>query len=68
MGEQVLAGVAMLGVVVGLREYVVSIQSLLWLVVVVGTGAAVYFAFLLAVSAHFRDTLRAVLPAALPDR
>jgi O-antigen/teichoic acid export membrane protein len=68
MGEQVLAGVAMLGVVVGLREYVVSIQSLLWLVVVVGTGAAVYFAFLLAVSAHFRDTLRAVLPVTLPGR
>jgi hypothetical protein len=64
MAEQTLAGLTMLGVVVGLREYVVSIQSILWLVLVVGAGAATYFTVLLAISGHFRDTLRHTVPGA----
>ena len=64
MAEQTLAGLTMLGVVVGLREYVVSIQSIFWLVLVVGIGAGVYFTVLLAISGHFRETLRYTVPGA----
>ena len=64
MGEQTLAGLTMLGVVVWLREYVVSIQSIFWLVLVVGIGAGVYFTVLLAISGHFRETLRYTVPGA----
>lgn len=66
MGEQVLAGVVMYVAVEALTGSVVSITDWLWLLVVVGIGAAVYFLALLGISRHFRETLRHTLPMLEP--
>lgn len=66
MGEQVVCGAVMYVVVWALSEYVVTITNWIWLLVVVGIGATVYFVVLVGVSSHFRDTLGYVLPF-LPD-
>ena len=66
MAEQVLAGALMFVAVEGLTGYVVGITNWLWLLFVVGVGAAVYFLALLGVSRHFRETLRHTLPMLEP--
>lgn len=60
--EQVGSAAVMFVAVSWLTGTVLAIRSWFWLAVAVGTGAAVYFAVLLVVSAHFRLTLTQVLP------
>jgi hypothetical protein len=62
MFDQFVAGGIMFGAVELLTRYVVTISNWVWLLVVVGFGAGIYFGALLVVSAHFRQTLRHVIP------
>ncbi|MFB6129211.1 MAG: lipopolysaccharide biosynthesis protein [Salinigranum sp.] len=62
MGEQVFSGAVMFALVWAIEHYVVTITSWVWLVVVVGVGAAAYFLVLGVVSRHFRATVGNVLP------
>lgn len=64
--DQIASGAFMFGTVSVLVGDVVPITSWLWLVVVVGTGAAVYFAVLLIISSHFRLTLSNTLGPYFP--
>jgi O-antigen/teichoic acid export membrane protein len=70
MFDQMLAGTIMFSVVEFITWNLVSINSWIWLAVVVGIGAATYFIALLGVSRHFRETLGHVLPwvPSLPAR
>ncbi|WP_132058340.1 oligosaccharide flippase family protein [Halorussus amylolyticus] len=58
--EQFAAGAVMFGVVYGASE-AVAITDAITLAAVVGLGAVTYFGVLLAVSSHFRVTIRGVL-------
>ncbi|WP_101297454.1 lipopolysaccharide biosynthesis protein [Halegenticoccus soli] len=66
IGEQALAGAVMFAVVWTLAEFAVPVRSWVQLLLVVGVGAAVYFLALLAVSSHFRETIRHTVPQLLP--
>jgi O-antigen/teichoic acid export membrane protein len=67
MVEQAVAGVGMFLVVDRVESSLLPVDSWLTLLVVVGVGAAAYFLALLAVSGHFRDTIRFTLLGATPD-
>lgn len=60
VAEQLVSGVIMFAVVSGVVD-LVSISGWTILVVVVGIGAAAYFAVLATISSHFRGTLGHVL-------
>jgi O-antigen/teichoic acid export membrane protein len=62
MFDQLVAGGIMFVAVELLTRYGVTVSNWAWLLVVVGFGAGMYFAALLAVSAHFRQTLRHIIP------
>lgn len=62
IATQLLAGAVMATVVYVTVEFFVTVQSWLWLVVVVTFGAAIYFGVLTSLSRHFRETLNNVLP------
>jgi O-antigen/teichoic acid export membrane protein len=60
--QQLFAGVVMFGVIeIMTSTGVIMITNLLWLALVVGLGAAVYFATLIGVSRHFRKTVQIVI-------
>ena len=58
--KQFFGGIVMFVVVYGISENVVSISSWKQLALVVGLGALTYFVTLLAISPHFRLTIRNV--------
>lgn len=60
--EQLTSGALMFLVVWGLATRVVTIRSWLWLSLVIGVGAGVYFLVLFAMSDHFRATARRTVP------
>jgi O-antigen/teichoic acid export membrane protein len=62
IATQLLAGGVMATVVYVTVEFFVVVQSWLWLLLVVGFGATIYFGVLAALSKHFRETLDNVLP------
>jgi O-antigen/teichoic acid export membrane protein len=62
MFSQFVAGGIMFVAVELLTRYEVTISNWVWLLIVIGFGAGTYFVALLAVSAHFRQTLRYVIP------
>jgi O-antigen/teichoic acid export membrane protein len=66
MLEQVVSGAVMFGVVEFVTAGPVRITSWFWLLVVVGVGGASYFATLLAISPHFKLTVRNVLADVVP--
>lgn len=59
--QQLFAGVVMFVVIEGITTAIVSVTSLFWLALVVGSGAVVYFTVLAGVSHHFRHTTRIVI-------
>lgn len=62
MFDQFVASGTMFVAVELLTRYVVTISNWIWLLIVVGFGAVIYFVALLTVSAHFRQTLKHVIP------
>ena len=60
--DQIVAGAVMFLAVEAVTRYAIAITNWVWLFVVVGAGAGVYFLSLVAISGHFRTTLRHVLP------
>lgn len=60
--QQLLAGVVMFGVIeIVTSTGMITISNLFWLALIVGLGAAVYFATLIGVSRHFRHTVKIVI-------
>jgi O-antigen/teichoic acid export membrane protein len=59
--DQILAGAAMFVAVEGLSRAGVAVRSWVTLVLLVGVGVVAYFGVLLAISKHFRDTVRFTL-------
>lgn len=66
IADQFAAGAVMCLAVVGVERLLLPVTGWPLLVVDVGIGAAVYFSTLLAVSPHFRETLRHTLPMLEP--
>ncbi|SEO82078.1 Membrane protein involved in the export of O-antigen and teichoic acid [Halogranum amylolyticum] len=66
IADQLAAGVLMCLVVFGVERTLLPVTGWPLLLVDVGLGAAVYFLTLLAVSPHFRETLRHTLPMLEP--
>jgi O-antigen/teichoic acid export membrane protein len=65
IATQLFAGSVMAVTVYTTVNFVISIKSWLWLIIVVGFGAAIYFGVLAAFSRHFRETIDSVVPVQL---